>query len=42
MPELFMRIRGVQELAAKRNSTSSLLQETQVEKNNIYGGFNGF
>ncbi len=31
-----MRIRGVQELAAKRNSTSSLLQETQVEKNNIY------
>lgn len=36
MPELFMRIRGVQELAAKRNSTSSLLQETQVEKNNIY------
>ena len=36
MPELFMRIRGVQELAPKRNSTSSLLQETQVEKNNIY------
>lgn len=36
MPELFMRIRGVQELAAKRNSTLSLLQEAQVEKNSIY------
>lgn len=43
MPELFMRIRGVQELATKRNSTSSLLQETQVEKSNIYEQtFNGF
>ncbi len=36
MPELFMRIRGVQELAAKRNSTLSLLQEAQMEKNSIY------
>ncbi|WP_155593946.1 ATP-binding protein [Lysinibacillus cavernae] len=36
MPELFMRIRNVQELAVKRNSTLSLLQDVQVEKKSIY------
>lgn len=36
MPELFMRIRSVQELAAKKNSTLSLMQEVQKEKQYIY------
>jgi len=36
MPELFMRIRGVQELAVKRKGNSSLLQETQDEKKSLY------
>lgn len=32
LPELFMRIRGAQELAAKKKSTSTLLQTVQAEK----------
>ncbi|MFJ6209843.1 AAA family ATPase [Lysinibacillus sp. NPDC092081] len=32
LPELFMRIRGAQELAAKKNSTFTLLQTVQAEK----------
>ncbi|XRD24599.1 hypothetical protein AABM34_20840 [Lysinibacillus fusiformis] len=33
MPELFMRIRNVQELAVKRDGSISLLREIQDEKN---------
>ncbi|QAS57364.1 hypothetical protein C7B90_20285 [Lysinibacillus fusiformis] len=36
MPELFMRIRNVQELAVKRDGSISLLQEIQDEKNGLY------
>ncbi|UZM98989.1 hypothetical protein OL548_33145 [Lysinibacillus sp. MHQ-1] len=36
MPELFMRIRSVQELAVKREGSISLLQEVQDEKNSLY------
>ena len=36
LPELFMRIRGAQELEAKRKSTSNLLQTIQVEKHELY------
>ncbi|QPQ29299.1 ATP-binding protein [Lysinibacillus sp. JNUCC 51] len=32
LPELFMRIRGAQELAAKKKSTFTLLQSVQAEK----------
>ncbi|MDM5250212.1 AAA family ATPase [Lysinibacillus sp. G4S2] len=35
LPELFMRIRGVQELAAKKKSTCTLLQSIQAEKNEL-------
>ena len=32
LPELFMRIRGVQELATKKTSTAQLLKEVQTQK----------
>ncbi|KOS64028.1 AAA family ATPase [Lysinibacillus sp. FJAT-14222] len=35
LPELFMRIRGVQELAAKKKSAFTLLQTIQAEKNEL-------
>ncbi len=35
LPELFMRIRGAQELAAKKKSTFTLLQTVQAEKNEL-------
>ncbi|KOS71620.1 hypothetical protein AEA09_01115 [Lysinibacillus contaminans] len=36
LPELFMRIRGVQELATKRTSTVKLLKEVQTKKMELY------
>ncbi|QDQ00113.1 AAA family ATPase [Lysinibacillus fusiformis] len=36
LPELFMRIRGVQELATKKKSTAKLLQSIQNEKRALY------
>ncbi|MET4562917.1 uncharacterized protein YhaN [Lysinibacillus parviboronicapiens] len=36
LPELFMRIRGVQELATKKKSTSQLLHSIQAEKRALY------
>ncbi|WP_374965299.1 AAA family ATPase [Lysinibacillus sp. RS5] len=35
LPELFMRIRSVQELVAKKKSTCTLLQTIQAEKNEL-------
>ncbi|MFJ7733476.1 AAA family ATPase [Lysinibacillus sp. NPDC097231] len=36
LPELFMRIRGVQELAAKQKNAFNLLQTIQAEKHGLY------
>ncbi|MGN4127337.1 AAA family ATPase [Lysinibacillus sphaericus] len=36
LPELFMRIRGVQELETKKKSISKLLQSIQTEKGTLY------
>ena len=36
LPELFMRIRGVQELMTKKTSTGKLLKEVQTQKMELY------